>query len=385
MKSFQGSSSNINSPIMGVVTRHTSRSWFKRKSNVEILCVNERSGNLPKADAYIFADESISPPHISVPLIRGLKQSDLSSLNDGDVVLLSQDGKVNVIYDITSSHNAIFATNRCNLHCLMCPQPSSSDPENILKNNLLLIQMMNPEKTSHVAITGGEPTTLGDGLLELIQSCKKYLPKTALVVLTNGRKLADMEFVRRIALLNHPDLVFAVPLYSDNDTIHDLIVGVPGAFYETIKGLHNLALFKYRVEIRNVIHALNSDRLLQLSEFIYHNLPFTSHVAFMALEMTGLARNNADKLWIDPYDYSSQLVNAVRYLHRADMNVSIYNHQLCTLPTSMWPFSRKSISEWKNSFLKECDECMQKDNCGGFFETGNGFYSKHIRHLEKRV
>lgn len=381
MKSFQGVSTNITSPIMGVIARRTSHNWFKRKNKINILCVNEQFNKIAQADAYIFAGDSVEKHNLDAPFIQGIRQVELNDLNDGDVVLLTRDGKINVIYSIKSSHNAIFATNRCNLHCLMCPQPSSSDAEDILENNISLIGMMNPERTEYLAITGGEPTLLGEGLLDLIQESKKHLPKTALVVLTNGRKLAELDFVRKIAGVNHPNLVFAIPLYSDNDDIHDMIVGVPGSFYETIKGLHNLALFRYRVEIRTVIHALNNNRILQLSEFIYRNFPFTSHIALMALEMTGIAKINADKLWIDPYDYAAELEKAVQYLYRADMNVSIYNHQLCTLPSSLWQYSRRSISDWKNEYLEECTSCVKKNKCGGFFETGRGYRSRHIHHF----
>ena len=51
----------------------------------------------------------------------------------------------------------------------------------------------------------------------------------------------------------------------------------------------------------------------------------------MGLEMTGFAKANIESLWIDPSDYKEQLNNAATYLHRMGMNVSIFNHQLCTV------------------------------------------------------
>ena len=52
------------------------------------------------------------------------------------------------------------------------------------------------------------------------------------------------------------------------------------------------------------------------------------------------------------------------------MNVSIYNHQPCVLDKRLWPFARKSISDWKNEYMPECMGCREKDNCGGFFFLG---------------
>jgi hypothetical protein len=86
-------------------------------------------------------------------------------------------------------------------------------------------------------------------------------------------------------------------------------------------------------------------------------------------------------LWIDPADYAPTLEAATHTLARAGMNVSIYNHQLCTLPRSLWPFAVKSISDWKNVYLKECERCGVRDFCGGFFQSATKRHSANIRAL----
>jgi hypothetical protein len=50
--------------------------------------------------------------------------------------------------------------------------------------------------------------------------------------------------------------------------------------------------------------------------------------------------------------------------------VSIYNHQLCLLPPELWPFARKSITDWKQAYPPACDTCSQRAACGGVFGTG---------------
>src|SRR3990167_8834482 len=133
----------------------------------------------------------------------------------------------------------------------------------------------------------------------------------------------------------------------NNDTAHDTIVGRKSSFYETIKGIHNLALFHQKMEIRTVIHKLNDKRLRQFSEFVYHNGPCTIHIAGMGRETIGLAKENIDMLWIDPVEYIPQLKEATICLNRRAMNVSIYNLPLCILPKELWRFSKQSISTWK--------------------------------------
>jgi hypothetical protein len=100
------------------------------------------------------------------------------------------------------------------------------------------------------------------------------------------------------------------------------------------------------------------------------------------LEVIGLAKPNIATLWIDPVDYADELETAVLALATAGMNVSIYNHQLCTLPASLWPYSRQSISDWKNEYAEECASCAVKARCGGFFRWNlNGHRSRAIRPL----
>jgi hypothetical protein len=63
------------------------------------------------------------------------------------------------------------------------------------------------------------------------------------------------------------------------------------------------------------------------------------------------------------------------------MNVSIYNHQLCVLDRSLWPFAKKSISDWKNMYLDECASCGVLESCGGLFKWAEKKHSAHIHGL----
>jgi len=90
---------------------------------------------------------------------------------------------------------------------------------------------------------------------------------------------------------------------------------------------------------------------------------------------------NLDALWIDPVDYQAELHGAVTHLQRHGLNVSIYNHPLCVLDRRLWPVARKSISDWKNEYLAECDGCAARDQCGGFFASSSVRRSAHVRRL----
>ena len=208
---------------------------------------------------------------------------------------------------------------------------------------------------------------------------------TAIHILTNGRRFAWSDFTRQFAEIGHPNFPsLGIPLYSDVATDHDYVVQAKDAFDQTIMGLHNLARWGQRVEIRVVLHAQTVNRLPELAEFIYRNLTFVEHIALMGLEYIGYTPRNVNLLWVDPYDYQDSLAEAVRILRQRSMNVSIYNHQLCVLRPDLWRYAKKSISDWKNIYLDRCANCAVRDDCGGFFTWATKLHSSHIRPMKCR-
>ncbi|HXU30555.1 MAG TPA: His-Xaa-Ser system radical SAM maturase HxsC [Thermoanaerobaculia bacterium] len=298
----------------------------------------------------------------------------LDHLSAGDVVLLQPTGGVRTLFRPASPHNSIFTTDRCNSYCVMCSQPPRTidDSERIVEH-LRLIELIARGAPSDIprelGITGGEPTLLGNDLLRIIERCRDLLPETALHILSNGRLFYYGSFARRLAEIEHPDLMIGVPLYSDLDVEHDRVVQAPGAFGQTLIGLQNLGRFEVPVEIRVVLHRMTIERLEPTAAFIYRNLPFAAHIALMGLEPIGLAVKNLDSLWIDPRDYAETLEAATFYLAARGLDVSIYNHPLCAVPRSLWRFCRRSISDWKNEYLEDCSTCSVRARCGGFFAS----------------
>jgi len=304
----------------------------------------------------------------------------IESLRPGQVILMDgKTGFVRILFRPDSKFNSIFATDRCNSRCLMCSQPPRDIDDNYLvKEHLRLIDLMDPD-VEYLGITGGEPTLLQDNLFRVIAKCKERLPKAHIHILTNGRLFYYEHFARKAAEAGHPRLYWAIPLYSDIDVEHDYVVQAKNAFLQTNVGISNLARYAQQIEIRVVLHALTYKRLPQLAKYVYRNFPYVSHVALMGLELAGYAKANLDLLWVDPYDYQDQLEQAVNLLANRGINVSIYNHQLCVLKRSLWPFARHAISDWKNVYFGECSSCAVREQCGGFFASNILKRSSHIR------
>lgn len=305
---------------------------------------------------------------------------DLGHLDEGDIIAVNPSGMIRTLFRINSFNNSLFVTERCNSNCLMCSQPPKNrdDIFELYQINRRLIELI-PKETIELGITGGEPTLMGDLFPELLSILKTRLPDTNIHILSNGRSFAWNDYVKDIADIDNEKIIFGIPLYSDFYRLHDYIVQSKNAFNQTISGLYNLARFGIRIEIRVVLHKLSIPRLVSLAKYIVKNLPFVEHIALMGLEHTGYTPYNIDKLWIDPYDYQRELEEAVDILNIHNVNVSIYNHQLCVIPKHVRSFSQKSISAWKNDYLPECDTCSLKTECGGFFTSSLKKYSSHIQ------
>lgn len=368
-------------PFLARLTINRSMPLVLRRTEGLLLDSNEEGNDpLDGFQAVFVRNGDQAPPHggsqavprIALPPTLGYLQAE-------DIVRVDpRRGDIRVLYRRQSPNNHFLVTERCNSKCLMCSQPPRDVQDGFLVEELLrAIPLISPQ-TEMIGFTGGEITLLHDQFLALLTTARNYLPATRVFCLTNGRLLAYLRYAERVAAVEHPNLILCVPLYSDIDSIHDFVVQAQGAFDESVRGILNLGRVSVPVEVRVVIHQQTFRRLPQLAEFIARNLPFVSHVALMGLEMTGFTKANLRALWIDPADYQQELSEAVETLRWAGLDVSIYNHQLCLLPKSLWPFAKKSISDWKNVYMPECSGCSVQGDCGGFFASAPLRYSDHI-------
>jgi His-Xaa-Ser system radical SAM maturase HxsC len=374
-----------NLPVLNSVTKD---------SYLVTVTTNENLPSVIKKNRALLAHPSRNPRGFKALLTRepGRKDFDPASdifhvsddydyLKEGDIIRLDpSSGSMRSLYRKSSPHNTLLLTEQCDHYCLMCSQPPKYvDDSWLLREAFELISLI-PIDTEALGFSGGEPTLYGDRLIDLLHYTKRSLPNTAIDILSNGRAFKDLEFAKKYAGVQHPDMLIGIPIYSDDPVRHDYVVQSRGAFDETIKGILNLKKVNQKVEIRIVIHKQTIDRLVKTCEFIARNLLFVDHVALMGLEITGFTRPNLDVLWIDPYEYKDILSEAVAVLNGYGMTASVYNHQLCTVNSDILGNYKKSISDWKNEYLDECVSCKKIEECGGLFSSSKMY--KHSTYIK---
>lgn len=301
------------------------------------------------------------------PAIYALREEHI--VKSGDVIRVkAKNGQIGVLYRRGANANSLFVTERCNSKCIMCSQPPQEKDDSWIADEILDYIPLIDKHIDFLGITGGEPTLLGDKLVSILQTCEAELPNTKIHILSNGKNFSDEKLVSAMDAFKDRT-IWAVPLYSDIPHIHDYVVQSKGAFNQTLNGLYNLAEHGHTIEIRFVMHQQTINRIQEFSDFVYHNLPFVSHVAFMGLEPIGYGKVNLDSLWINLDEYSEAINKATWYLEDRGIVSSIYNVPLCALSKGSWPLARKSISDWKNKYYPECDLCTMKTKCCGFFAS----------------
>lgn len=378
MRKLRGTLNNITAPVLVKI----------QKQETENYCFNPDVWD-------IIEDESISPTyHIKTGLIvpPGFKTSstslpffELSNWNHrpnvGDVVLLSQN-ECSVLFDTDSTSNSILLSEKCDCNCIMCPQFQTGVTDDACFSLAIRTINLIPKKVEWIGFTGGEPTLNWENLISLVKLCNSVLPTTKIHLLTNAHAFKQWEKAVEISNLLKDRIYVSVPLYSDNAADHDQIVGKKGAFYETIAGILNLENANIPIELRNVLLPQNMNRLEKWACFVYMNLPFVHCVALMDLEHEGKARISVDSLSLHTEEYSQALIVTANAFKRYSINFKLYNFPLCNLPKALWKHSHKAISEWKRDFSEECINCVEKENCGGFFSSTD--YKNRINPITKR-
>lgn len=379
MRVLKGLASRNFSPFIGEITRK-GRTFYSRKSAVLLTddmglsalgyrgCITSGS----KGKFY-------HPDHV-----YNVENTDL--LNEGDIVRIDDVGNIEALWECNSHQNCLFLTERCNCRCVMCPQPPQNSDSSVFLNQAEeVLNLLKGKQISDCCLTGGEPTLVGDKFFVLLRRCVVEHPEAFITVLSNGKLFSERSFTRKLSNIPRENCIFCISLHSEIDMLHDAIVGVHGSCSATQQGIYNLASFGFPVEIRIVISRYNYRYLVQFAEHMYNYFPFCAHFVFMGLELHGCAAVHSEEIDVNPLEYGPYLRDAVLLMIRRGMPVSVYNIPLCMCPSDIRHVASQSISLWKNIWMEECNGCMEKDNCCGFFSTSVSIHKNFIKPFTERI
>lgn len=262
-----------------------------------------------------------------------------------------------------------YITEKCNSNCIMCPMSLDSRK----RGNQMSEEEWNsfedkiPSDVSHITITGGEPFLFYERLLPTMEKINRLYPNTDILILTNGRILALPGIMDALIPLITDRYCFAVPIHGPDAKLHDSITSSPGSFRQSIRALLNLSSTPAKIEVRLVGHRLNLNRISETYQMLSMLEARIDIINLIAMEMTGCAAQNRDKLWVDYHILCEKAEEGIEYALNHGINTGLYNFPLCQVPKRLWPLVKNSITPYKIAYAKKCENCLERDACGGMF------------------
>ena len=124
---------------------------------------------IPEGFAGYLVPEQLRPRQTELPAgsARMVLPASFDYLAQGDIVRLNwARGSIGVLFRRASHYNTLLVTEQCNHYCLMCSQPPKRPEDRWLVEDAQQLVRMLPLDTESLGISGGEPTLLGEDLLE---------------------------------------------------------------------------------------------------------------------------------------------------------------------------------------------------------------------------
>lgn len=302
------------------------------------------------------------------------------SIEDGDIAIVSERGTIRVLLSRKANQNTLLVTEQCDNRCSFCSQPPKDNDDSwLLINAAMAVADFGLNGT--IGITGGEPLLYGDAFVNFLDFVAEHTPQTELHILSNGRAFSNLEFAKRIAGRNPPQMTFGIPLYAAIPQIHDELVGARGAFSETFAGLINAGNLGIPIELRIIPTSKNIQEIAHIVELVNRCLSSVAQISIMNLEPAGWAKKNWSQLYEDPMVYKDALLAALSFSSGSGPNIALFNYPLCHLPEELRSYAVKSISDWKNFYPEECNECSLQDSCTGFFSSSQGKFHQSPRRI----
>ena len=141
--------------------------------------------------------------------VYGLKKKALAKTALPTITILLGGGCDEKKFEEDSNSNVLFVTTRCNNKCVMyCQPPHGGDEIDWYFEQNKRLVLTAPKGTKEVCITGGEPTKIGEKLIDMVKLVRDYLPNTSIYILSNGRNFQNNDYTHRLADIDSDKLIF---------------------------------------------------------------------------------------------------------------------------------------------------------------------------------
>lgn len=192
-------------------------------------------------------------------------------------------------------------TMACNLACRYCynafqaSRPSIKAPSVSREDALVIANRIIEAGIQTIVLSGGEPTTQPDVMLEIGKYLRRYDKKVS--VITNGTLITE-NLAQELA---RADIEVFVSLTAPFESLHDETVGRKGAYKKTIRGIRLLIEKGVRTGINMVVTQRNKS-LIQEMGALAASLGVGAFSASRLIPPWGIRHNEITSLLLDRSD-----------------------------------------------------------------------------------
>ena len=155
----------------------------------------------------------------------------------------------------------------CNNDCTICMLANVKHRLNTVtpgKFRSLLRGLVNDGRYDGLILSGAEITTF-NFLEQYVKEAASYGWFKKIQIQTNGRRLADHDYARR--LINAGVNEFFISVHG-LEPVHDAITRVPGSFQETMSGIAHLSEFPVNIITNTVLTRINYHGIIPLLQML---------------------------------------------------------------------------------------------------------------------
>ena len=257
----------------------------------------------------------------------------LDILNHGDIVTITDDGRLSVMFDSSERID------------------NQGYPESWLYTYIDML----PASLEHIVVTGGEPTLRGEAFWGVMKRLADKFQNIEVLLLTNGRTMSLKRYAERLASYCPQFLKVAIPINGSTADIHDEVTQSKGSFNQSVRGIRNLLALEIPVEIRIVVTKMNYDSLVDIAQLIIDKLHNVTVVNFVGMETRGSCAKNLSSVYVEQESVFQYIRPAVELLIADGIDVMLYNYPLCYVDQGFWPICKRSISPEKVRYAMTCE------------------------------
>jgi len=278
---------------------------------------------------------------------------------------------------------SVHLTDICNSKCSFCivDSPFVTD-DSISRKRVSRFLRENADKGFEaVNIHGGEPTIRRD-FLEILDEIRE-LGYPAVLLQTNGRKLAHMSYARTV--VEKGVGLFIVSMHGATGLTQDRISKSLGSFEQAVKGIRNVKELGVKIRTNSVVCKDNFTELPDIADLCMDL--GADHVNISALHTAGTALRNFAEVTPRYDEIQPYVLEAVDRAVRRDRVITLEGFPYCAIPGY-----EKYMIDWtenrfkmlyrtfvfedyenymdSNSRVKDerCGGCVHNDRCGGVYK-----------------